>query len=214
MTLSPYKLVCLLVMTHEMITAGDAENIMTQILLENVGPTLDAAFFSTAAAVAGVSPAGILNGVAALTATPSGQNALAGDLAQLAKALGPVAGNSQPILVCAPAQASAIKLVAVDPPPTFVSNAVPDKTVIAIVPASIASANSTPQISASIETTLHMATPATDLVSSPGVVAAPQRGMFQTDSSALRFMMDVSWTRRGAGVAWIQNCNWPANPSR
>jgi len=91
---------------------------------------------------------------------------------------------------------------------------VPDKTVIAIVPASIASANSTPQISASIETTLHMATPATDLVSSPGVVAAPQRGMFQTDSSALRFMMDVSCTRRGAGVAWIQNCNWPANPSR
>jgi hypothetical protein len=55
-------------------------------------------------------------------------------------------------------------------------------------------------ITASIETTLHMASPASELVSSPGTVAAPQRSIFQTDSLALRFTMDQSRIKRGAGV--------------
>jgi hypothetical protein len=207
-TLVPYKIVALLAMSHEMLVAGDAETIMTQILLENVGPTLDAAFFSNAAAVAGVSPAGILNGAISVTAAPSGQNPMAADIGALAKALAPV-GASGMVIVAAPAQAAMIKALIIDPPPTYASNALADKTVVGIVPASIASANSTPQISASIETTLHMAVPASELVSSPGTVAAPQRGMFQTDSSALRFMMDVSWVRRGAGVAVTTGVNWP-----
>jgi hypothetical protein len=121
-----------------------------------------------------------------------------------------VSGNSQPVVICAPAQAWVINSLIIDPPPIYTSNALPAGIVVAIVPAAIACAVGTPIISASLETHLHMAAPTTDIVSSPGTVAAPARSVFQIDSSALRFLMDLTWTRRSASaVAWMQNVNWP-----
>jgi hypothetical protein len=207
--LTPSKLAAILVLTHEMISGADAEAVMTQVLLENVGASLDAAFFNSNAAVAATSPAGILNGVTPITAAAVGSGAIVTDLANLAQALAPVAGNNQMVLVCAPKQASAIKSVIIDPPPVFTSNALPAGTVVAIVPAAIACAIGTPIISASLEVSLHMASPASDIVSSPGTVAAPQRSMFQEDSSALRFLLDLAWTKRGASVSMISGANWP-----
>ena len=64
-------------------------------------------------------------------------------------------------------------------------------------------------ISASIDTTIHMASPAADLVASPSTVAAPQRSIFQTDSLALRYTQELSWAKRGAGVAIITGVNLP-----
>jgi hypothetical protein len=208
-TLTPFKLAVLIGLTREMVDGGDAETVMQQVLLENLGATLDAVFLNANAAVAGVSPAGILNGAIAVTPSPTGQNALAQDIGKLAAALGPVSGNSQPILICAPAQAATIKLVAFNPPPVFASNALADKTVVAVVPAAIASASGAPAISVSKETTLHMAAPASDLVSSPGTVAAPSRSLYQTDSLALRYTQDLTWAKRGNGVAMITGANWP-----
>ena len=44
---------------------------------------------------------------------------------------------------------------------------------------------------------------------SPGVVAAPQRSLFQTDSLALRMVMPLNWVKRRPGtVAWVQNVTW------
>jgi hypothetical protein len=207
--LTPSKLAALITLTREMIEGADAESAVRQVLLENVGPALDAAFFNANAAVATVSPAGILNGVTPLTAATAGSGAIVTDLANLMQALGPVSGNSEPLLIGAPKQISAIKSLIIDPPPLYISNTLPAGTVVAIVPAAIACAVGTPLIEASSEVTLHMAAPAADLVTSPGVVAAPQRSLFQTDSSALRFLMDLTWSKRGAGVAMVQNCNWP-----
>jgi hypothetical protein len=93
--------------------------------------------------------------------------------------------------------------------PTFTSNALADKTVVAIAPSAIVSAVGAPNISASIDTTIHMANPASELVTSPGVVSASQRSIFQTDSMALRFTMDATWAKRGSGVAQISGANWP-----
>jgi hypothetical protein len=204
-SLTPSKLAAILVLTREMIESGDAEAAMTQVLLENVGPALDLAFFNSNAAVAGVSPAGILAGAISVTAGTS----MTADVASLIAAVAPVSGGNVVHLIAAPKQASAIRATLIDPPPTFASNALADKTVVAIVPAAIASANGAPQISASLEVSLHMAAPAAELVSSPGTVAAPQRSVFQTDSLALRFTMELSWTKRGAGVALISAVNWP-----
>jgi hypothetical protein len=208
-TLSPSKLAAIIVLTREMTDGGDAESIMERVLLENVGASLDAVFFTNAAAVAGVSCAGILSGAINVPPAVAGSGAMVADISALAAALAPVAGASEMILICAPKQAMTVKLVAVDPPPVYASNALPSGTVVGIVPASIASATSTPVIAVSRETTLHMSNPASDLVSSPATVAAPSRGMFQTDSSALRFTQELTWAKRGNGVAMITGVNWP-----
>jgi hypothetical protein len=61
------------------------------------------------------------------------------------------------------------------------------------------------------QATLHMEdTAPADLVSgSPGVVASPQRSLFQTDSLALRMIMPLNWAYRRSGmVAFTQNVTW------
>jgi hypothetical protein len=208
-TLSPSKMACIVVLTREMIEAGDAEAVMQQVLIENIRASLDAVFFSTAAAVAGVSPAGILYNAISVTPAASASGAIVTDLANLVQAVGAVSGNSPPVLIAAPKQASAIASVIIDPPPLYVSNALASGTVCAIVPAAIASANGAPAISISREMTLHMAAPASDLVVSPSTVAAPQRSIWQTDSAVLRYTQELAWTKRGNGVAMITGCNWP-----
>jgi hypothetical protein len=213
--ITPAKLAALITLTREMIEGGDAENAVRQVLLENVGPALDYAFFNGNAAVPTVSPAGILWNVTPLNASGrigTSFDACVVDLANLMQALGAVSGNSKPIIIAAPQQASVIASVIIDPPPVYISNALPAGTIVAIVPASLAVAVGMPLIEASREVTLHMANPASDIVAgSPGVVAAGQKSMFQTDSSALRFLMDLTWTRRSAtnGVQFMQGVNWP-----
>jgi hypothetical protein len=185
--LTPAKIAAIVSLTREMIEGANGEAVMTQVLAENVGSALDQCFFNANAAVATVSPAGILNGAIAVTAASrigSALDAMVQDIGNLAEALGTVAGNSPMVLVCAPKQAVTIKLVAIDPPPIFTSNALAAGTIVGVVPNSIAAAVGPPRIEASRETTLHMAAPATELVSSPGVVAVPAKSMFQT--AALR----------------------------
>jgi hypothetical protein len=209
-TLSPYKLASILTLTNEMISAGNAENVLMQVLKENVGPTLDAVFFTNAAASAGLSPAGILNGAISVTATlGTASNPVASDIAKLEAALAPVSGAGNMVIVAAPAQASMIRSIIIDPPPVYTTNALAAGTVVGLVPEAIVSANSAPNVSASIETTLHMSTTPAELVTTPGVVASPQKSMFQTDSLALRFTMDTTWIKRGAGVAVCSGVNWP-----
>jgi hypothetical protein len=44
---------------------------------------------------------------------------------------------------------------------------------------------------------------------SPGVVAAPQRSLFQTDSIALRMVMPLNWVQRRAGtIAYTTGVTW------
>ena len=73
--LEPYRLATAVTLTGEMIRHSNAEAFVRQVLAENVGPTLDAAMLSSAAAVSGVRPAGILNGISALTPTAAGSSA-------------------------------------------------------------------------------------------------------------------------------------------
>ena len=113
------------------------------------------------------------------------------------------------VIVAAAKQASIIRLTAVDPPPIYSSNALAAGTIIGIIAESIPSAVDAPTVSTSLHTTIHMSVPASELVSSPSAVVAPQKSIYQTDPMALKLTMDASWTRRGAGVQWIQNCNWP-----
>jgi hypothetical protein len=43
----------------------------------------------------------------------------------------------------------------------------------------------------------------------PNVVAAPARSLWQTDSIAIRCILDAAWALRSTGaVAWVQSATW------
>ena len=66
-----------------------------------------------------------------------------------------------------------------------------------------------PRIEAGTEVTLHMNDAPEELVSAGGVLAAPIRSAFQTDSIALRFILPATWSRRSnKAVAWVQGAGW------
>ena len=67
--LEPYKMAVITSLSGEMLRGSNSEPIVRQVLLDNVGPALDAAMFSDTAAVTEERPAGLLNGIAALTPT-------------------------------------------------------------------------------------------------------------------------------------------------
>jgi hypothetical protein len=87
------------------------------------------------------------------------------------------------------------------------SAALPSGTIVAVVPAALATAVETPRIEAR-SVTAHMAEPASDIVDLGGVLATPVMSMFQIDSIALRLIMPATWALRSAGaVAWVENVN-------
>lgn len=105
--LDPYKLAVIVALTGEMMRNSNAETVVRQVLIDNVGPSLDAAMFSADAGVAEERPPGLLHGITALTPAAAGTKAetMVDDIAALAAAVAPVAGNGQIVIVAAPAQA-------------------------------------------------------------------------------------------------------------
>ena len=208
-TLTPYKLACITTLSGEMVRHTDAERLFSAALNESVGPGLDAVLFSNAAAVPGVSPAGLFNGITPLTpaATGSGKDdTMTADVATLFTAVAPVAGGMDFLLVASPKQAVSLSFrQGVVYPGVVASSALPDKTVAMIVPSAVAIAIDAPRIDSSTEAVLHTED------TSPGAVvaSAPTRSLWQTDSVGLRLLAPASWGLRDVrGVAWMQNVNW------
>jgi hypothetical protein len=210
--IDPYKVGVGLVLTNEMINHSNAEAMMRQVLIENVGPVLDVAMFGAGAGVPGVNPPGILNGIAPLAASSlTGIDAMVADVAAIAQALAPSAGGSAPILITAPAQAVALAML---PPRSafevFASGQLPAGRIVAVVPAALATVVEAPGIVASSQATVHMSNaPAAELVAADGTVAGPQMSMFQTDSVVEKLTLPATWALRSASaVAWFNAVTW------
>jgi HK97 family phage prohead protease/HK97 family phage major capsid protein len=179
-----------------------------------------------------IRPAGLLNGVAAITAaTGGGLAALIGDIKAMIGALTvSTYGNVRtPVWLMNPtdmlsaglasavntgifpfaAQIAANTLANI---PIIDSATIPAKTMVLIDAEDFVVADGgAPRFEISDQATLHMEdTAPLDLVSgSPGTVASPQRSLFQTDSLALRMVMPLNWLQRRPGtVAWVQNVTW------
>jgi HK97 family phage prohead protease/HK97 family phage major capsid protein len=179
-----------------------------------------------------IRPAGLLNGVAATTATPGGGlAALIGDIRALIGALTTSTfGNvREPVWLMNPTDvlgaglasavntgifpfAAEIRAGTLAGIPIIDSATVPAKTMILIDAEDFVVADGgAPRFEISDQATLHMEdTAPLDLVSgSPGTVASPQRSLFQTDSLALRMILPLNWLQRRAGtIAWTQNTTW------
>jgi hypothetical protein len=212
-TLVPHKLAVISALTREMMQSSNAETLVRQVLIESTGPAIDKVLFSANAAATD-RPAGLLHGIAPLTASTATEKseAAADDLAQLALSVAPVSGNGNVVLVGGADTMAAIKTRLPQTPdwPVLVSGSLPPKTAIMIAANAIVSAvEGTPQIDASQVAELHRETVPQEIVTAAGTVATPVGSIFQTDEVALRMRWPISWALRDVrGIAWVQNVNW------
>ena len=197
-TLKPHKLSAIVVFTRETAAATGFEAIARQSLRESVGLSLDAAMLSTAAAT-DERPAGILNGAASVTATAGGgDNAMIADLAALAEAVAPLAGEAI-AFIASPGQAAKVRLRARAPLPypVWASAALAPGTVMAVATNALAfAADPIPDFDPSTEGVLHMENTAPAHIGTEAGVAAPTQSLFQTDCVRLRMILGTSWALR------------------
>lgn len=210
--IEPHKVAALLSLSGELIRGSNAEAVMRQLLLESAAAALDAALFSADAAVPGLRPAGVLESVAPLppSSAVAAFDAMVEDLGNIAASIAPAAGASIPVLVAAPRQAVALAMSAPrDLWPMMMSAALPDKTLVGIVPAGIATSISAPRIEASSAAAVQHADPAADISDIGGVLAAPVLSTFQIDAVNLKLVQPATWgVRSPTAIAWVQGTNW------
>jgi hypothetical protein len=211
--LSPHKLAAIGVLTREMMESSNAEALIGDVLMRSASAALDVALFGSAAATA-AAPAGLRNGIAALTpsAATDMSQAFYSDVAALINATAVVGGNGPYALVGGPgliAQMVMRFLLQV--------NTVLDETnMIALGSAAmgndlmcvatnslVAALSPDPVIETANAGELHMNDTPLAIVNG-GAPAAPARSLFQTDSIALKMRWPVSWALRDPrGVAWL-----------
>ena len=95
--------------------------------------------------------------------------------------------------------------------PYIDSFTVPPKTVVLMDAADFVVAGAdAPRFEMSDQATIHEEDTAPQpIVGGSGVPANPVRSLFQTDSLALRMIMELNWLMRRSGmVAWTQNVTW------
>jgi HK97 family phage prohead protease len=232
-TLMPYKMAVITMFSEEIQNRStpQIETMLRQEMTEDTSVAIDTALISANAAVAGVSPAGLRNGVSGLTPTATGTNTekMVADIKQLLVAITANNGGRDIVIMLNPSQALSLKLAQTTTGAfmfdgvgqagakfdvTFVaSNTVTAGMLIAVDAADFASATGdTPRFRLSAEATVHDedTTPLPiSTTGAPNVVAAPVRSFFQTDVMGIRMIWDMSWQMRRAGmVAWMTGVTW------
>jgi hypothetical protein len=193
-----------------------AETIVGQALAISTAQSLDSALFSANPAVAGVSPAGILNGVPAVAS--SGATGIAGcaaDIAKLAAAIGAngIAIDSM-VLIATPEIATKARVYSGPHynDAIFSSAYLPSGRLIGIVPAGLASGY---QGQVSLETSLaapvvmdDTSPPAVGTPGSPPVVGAPTLSAWQAYLIVVMVRARMAWTVQPGAVALVTGCAW------
>lgn len=231
--LTPKKMAVITTWTREMDehSIPAIEGILREAIQTDTTVAVDSVLIDANPATT-IRPAGLLNGIAAQTATAGGSiTAVVGDLKLLVGALntGTYGNIRNPVWLMNPAELLSLSLVnaantgifpfkdeiargTLNNVPIIDSGTVPAKTVILIDAADfVVVGGEAPRFEVSDQATLHMEdTTPLDLVSgSPGTAASPQRSLFQTDSLALRMILPLNWAQRRAGtIAWVNNVTW------
>jgi hypothetical protein len=202
-----YKLAVAVVVTNELIRAANADDIVKQLFLENLGPSWDAAFFSTGAGTPGVQPPGILNGITPLPASNAqGINAMVDDLSTIAQALAPVSGSGQPVLITSPGAAVVISIMATQYAwPVIPCSSLDARTAIGMIPEALVASVEVPRIESSRQASVQFNDAPGDELMVGGIVGS----VFQTDETIVRLISPATWALRSkAGIAVINNVAW------
>lgn len=236
LTLYPFKMGVISAFTREMAFSSTPamEQIIREAIAEDTAWVLDMALFSDEAAIPGVRPAGIFNGLTGLTPAAAGPGAALADIKAL---VGTVIGNGggrSVVLIMNPLQAMSLSFMTEGGVFLFrdevargtlmgvsliTSTTIPPGEVYCMDAGEFASGTGEPAFDVSDQATLHMddgtyppaftaptVQPITGGTPSPAV---PVRSLWQTASIAVRMLMNVSWGMRRAGmVAFMTEVNW------
>lgn len=233
-TLTPKKMAVISTWTREMSdhSIPAIEGLIREAIQQDTSVAIDSVLLDANAATT-IRPAGLLNGVAATTATAITNGALAalvGDITNLINAISTATKGNVRNLVWIANQTDLLRASLITATNTGIfpfreeigrgtlngipiidSATVTAKTLILVDAADfVVAGGEAPRMEMSDQATLHMEdTTPLELVASPSTVAAPQRSLFQTDSLALRMVMPLNWVQRRTGtVAWTQNVTW------
>lgn len=205
------KLASVLVWSRDLSKRSDADAIFDRMLREDMGASLDAAFFATSAG-SDSAHAGLLYGVTPITGYAGGDDvAIQTDLTSLAETVA-TGGSGQVTFVMAPERLARLRIVA----PALVrsndmvsSAAVPTSRVIAVdAPSLVVAVDPEPDIDASQAAAVHMSSEAAALVES-AATADPVRSLWQTGSVSFRTLFDIAFARRRtSAVAYADSVTW------
>jgi hypothetical protein len=228
-TLTPLKVAALAVVSNEMLrdSSPAAEAIVRDALAQASSQRVDATFLSDAAAVAGVSPAGILNGVTALTSSGADAAGVRNDVKALYRAFITAKNASGLSLVMNPAQAKAISLMVNALGQTEFPNLgagggtllgdavvtgdnVEGNHLILLKPSDIYRiGDGGIQVSISREASIEQNSIPTGASDTPVGASTAWTNMFQNESTAIKVVRSINFAkRRNSAVQYIRNIDY------
>ena len=194
-------------------SADTAVTLIGQALSASAEEAIDAVLFGSAAETE-EAPAGLLNGVVPIASSAAtGAEGVADDMGLLAESVANAGINpDNMVIVTTPALAVKLKVLS---SPKFTNDvlssaAIPDGTVIGIVPAGLAVGYSDAiQVQSSEDASIHYEdTSPQPIVSGAGVAAAPTLSAFQQNLLVLKVRARAAWTIQPGAIAVVTGADW------
>lgn len=233
-SLTPLKVAALAVISNELLrdSSPAAEQLVRDALVKASGQRVDSTFFSTTAASAGVSPAGMLNGVSGLTSAGVDGDALRRDVKAL-RAIFIAAKNAGGLqFVMNPALADSISLMVnalgqAEFPDVSAEGGSLLKTgvvtgdnidanhLILLKPSDIWRIGDTGvEVSISREAMIEQDTAPTGATDTPVAASASMTSMFQAESTAIKVVRSINFQKRRTGaVQYVSDADYGAEAS-
>ena len=232
--LTPKKMGVITTWTRELDTHSipAIEGLLREAIQDDTAVAVDSVLLDSNAATA-IRPAGLRNGISTLTPTSGGGfNALVGDIKAMTGALLTATNGNirQMVWLMNPTQVLSISLTQAPSVvgmfpfaaevqagnlrgyPIIELSTVPAGTVIALDAADFVSVGGeAPRFEISDQATIHEedTTPLAIVAGSPGTAASPVRSLWQTDSLALRMIVNMNWALRRTGmVVFTTGVTW------
>jgi HK97 family phage major capsid protein/HK97 family phage prohead protease len=227
--LTPLKVAALAVVSNELLrdSSPAAEMLVRDALVEASAQRVDTTFFSATAASAGVSPAGLLNGVTGVQASGTDAAAIRADIQSLYAPFFSAKNASGIQLVMTPSMAKAISLLVNSLGQTefpglnstggsllgdtvWTGDNVTAGNIVALKPSDIYRiGDSGVQVSMSREATIEMNDAAAGASDTPVAMASHTVSMYQTESTAIKVVRSINYAkRRSHAVQFIENAEY------
>jgi len=228
-SLTPLKVAALAVVSNELLrdSSPAAEMLVRDALAQASAQRVDQTFLGDDDAVSGVSPAGILNGVAALTSAGVDGAGLRADIKALYRAFITAKNANGLTLVMHPSQAKAISLLVnalgqtefpglnatggtLLSDPVVTGENVEAGNIILLKPSDIYKiGDSGVQVSISREASIEQNSIPTGATDTPVGATTIWNNMFQTESTAIKVVRSINFAkRRTSAVTYIRNADY------
>jgi HK97 family phage major capsid protein len=231
--MTPKKMGVITTMTREIVehSIPSIEAILRQAMLEDTSVAIDTVLLDATAAST-TRPAGLKNGIAKITV--SGTASIVGFVADcknlMAALITATSGNVRnPVWIMNPGDVLAAAMLQTTTGDTPFREEIAGGTLfgIPIVQTTtglsdmmclmdaadfVTATGDSPNFSVSDQAVLHMedtSPAALSAVATPNTVAAPIRSLWQTDTIAIRMIMDLNWAKRRTGIfQWADTMVW------